>query len=192
MKFWELKTALNTNFFTFLDVLKSFPDENNNLIKTQLTRFVKKKLIFKIKKGFYCFEPEKIDPLELSSIIYQPSYLSLETALFYYGLIPDIPQQITSVTPITTKKVKTNLGTYTYSKINQRLFFGYNIFSGQNLSLVIAEKEKALLDYIYLRRLSSLAELRINLALISQERLHTFINSFPKWVKTTLDEQSSQ
>jgi predicted transcriptional regulator of viral defense system len=188
MKFLELKTALNGNFFSFVDVLKNFPLEDDNLIKTQLARFVRKKLIVKIKKGFYCFNPNNIDQLELAAVLYQPSYISLETALYYYGMIPDIPQNTTSVTPITTKKIETCFGSFFYSKINQRLFFAYRVLPGKEFSLTIAEKEKALLDFVYLRRLSSLKDLRIDRSVLNNKKLNYFVNSFPKWVKKVLDE----
>ncbi|MBS8122307.1 type IV toxin-antitoxin system AbiEi family antitoxin domain-containing protein [Candidatus Vampirococcus lugosii] len=85
-----------------------------------------------------------------SNKIYQPSYISLESAFSYYGIIPE---QVFTINGVSTKKTnyfKTDFGVFNYKKINPKLFFGYNIISLKENKVLIASLEKAILDYFYL------------------------------------------
>lgn len=183
MKYLDLQKTIKTNIFTMADLAKYFSNESELLIKTQIHRFTKKKLVFQIKNGIYCFDLNRVNQFELASILYPQSYISLESALNYYGLIPDIPIQVTSVTPITTKAIKTTLGNYFYSKISPKLFFGYRVITKENLRYYLAKKEKALLDFIYIRKIKSLADFRIDTKLLDRKILRRYIKSYPNWVK---------
>jgi len=180
MKYLELQSKIKTNIFTYLDVLKNFADENPTLIKTQLSRFTIKKYITNIKRGWYCFNPLKINELKLANLLYQPSYISLESALNYYGLIPDIPQTVTSLSPTTTKSIKNQFGNFSYTKINQTLFWGYDKITDENI--LIAKKEKALLDYFYIRKINSIADLRLDLKLLDLKAYKKYLRFYPIWV----------
>jgi len=191
MKFLALRRKINFNLFSLTDVNKLFPQENSQLVKTQLHRFAKRKLITQVKRGWYCFDPAKIDELILANILYQPSYISLETALNYYGLIPDITQGITSITLTTTKKITNNFGVFYYTKINQPLFYGFTkIKSAQSKRFFnLAFKEKALLDYFYIRKIKKVTDLRINLNLVDSQIYKKMAKNFPLWVqKVSLNE----
>lgn len=180
MKYLELQSKIKTNIFTYLDILKFFPEENPLLVKVQLSRFAQKKYITKIKRGLYCFSPINIDELKLANLLYQPSYISLESALNYYGIIPDIPQAITSITLITTKSIKNQFGLFSYTKIKPALFWGFKSASGENLFL--AKKEKALLDYFYIRKIKSTSDLRLNLKNIDYKLHKKYLKYYPLWV----------
>lgn len=123
MRYLELQKAINTNIFTLLDVEKYFFGENPHAIRTQLSRFAKRKMIKQIKRGLYCFDKSKIDEYILANKLYQPSYVSLESALEYYGIIPDVTQAVTSINLTTFKKFSNEFGRFYYSKIQQSLFF---------------------------------------------------------------------
>jgi predicted transcriptional regulator of viral defense system len=186
MKYLELQGKIKTNVFTFSDLVKYFEGEDDGALKTQLHRFIKKELVYQIKRGIYCFNPKKVDQFELASYLYQPSYISLESALHYHGMIPDIPQIVTCITPVTTKKIKTPFGKYYYSKIKQDLFFGYQSVASLIAHYQIAKKEKALLDFIYIRKIKSLDELRLNLKEIDKKILGKYIKSYPERVAGAL------
>lgn len=185
MRYLELRENIKSNLFTFLDVIKSFSEENPGLVKTQLARFVSKALIKRIKRGLFCFDESQLDELELANFLYQPSYVSLETALNYYGVIPDIPRSVTSVSLTTTKKISNQFGSFYYAKIKPALFFGYlkvkspvseNFFN-------LARKEKALLDYFYLRKIQKTDDLRLDLKDLDMERYRKYSQYFPQWVR---------
>lgn len=85
-----------------------------------------------------------------SNKIYQPSYISLESAFSYYGIIPE---QVFTINWVSTKKTnyfKTDFWVFNYKKINPKLFFWYNIISLKENKVLIASLEKAILDYFYL------------------------------------------
>lgn len=179
MRYLELRKLLTGNIFGIVDAVKLFPGEKPPTVRTQLYRFAKKGLIFALKRGLYCFDKSKIDEIELAGHLYSPSYVSLETALNYYGVIPDIPMAVRCVTPITTKKIATSLGDYYYLKIDRKLFFGFS-----RAPFALAFKEKALLDYFYLRRIRNVSpEMRLSLSDWDWKRYHEYAGHFPKWVQ---------
>ncbi|MBI2641408.1 hypothetical protein HYW87_02320 [Candidatus Roizmanbacteria bacterium] len=185
MKYLEMQRKLKLNLFTLLDVQKLFPEESDHAIKVQLSRFGQKGLMTQIKRGLYCFDQSQVDEFELANKLYQPSYISMETALNYYGLIPDITQSLTSVTLTTTKKIENQFGTFHYVKISRELFFGFQkVRSAKSQSYFnIAVKEKSLLDYLYIRRLKSVKELRLNTSPINFTIFRNYAQHFPAWVR---------
>lgn len=184
MKFLELQKTIPQNVFTFLDVVKFFPADSPQLIKTQLSRFAERGLICQIKRELYCFDAEKVDELVLANKLYQPSYVSLETALNYYGVIPDVPQSVTSVTVVTSKRIATEMGNFYYSKINQALFFGWSSVATEDAQYFkIALPEKALLDYFYIRRVKTAHDLRLNLKEFNMILYQKMVREYPEWVQ---------
>lgn len=184
MRFFELQKTIQSNLFTFLDMQKNFEDESAGLIKIQLSRFAKKGYIFQIKRGLYSFDLTKIDELQLANVLYQPSYVSLETALNYHGIIPDVTQNVTSVTVTTSKKIKILAGNFSYSKINQKLFFGWTSVKNEREEYFkIARPEKALLDYFYVRKITSISDLRLSLKNVNMKIYMRFRKEYPEWVQ---------
>ena len=184
MRYSALKEKINRNIFSFLDVIKTFPLEKEEAIKIQLYRFSKKDLITQIKRGLYCFDKSLIDELELASFLYQPSYVSLETALNYYGMIPDIPLAVSSITLTTTKHLNNAFGGFNYHKIKPDLFYGFSSVPTPNLGVFnLADKEKALLDYLYLRKITGLSDSRINITTLNMTKYKKYVRGFPLWVQ---------
>lgn len=184
MTFLKLRDKIKANIFTFLDVLKLFPEETTHNIKTQLSRFTRRGLIHNFKREWYCFDQKQVDPLEIGTMLYKPSYISLETALNYFGIIPDIPQAVTLVTTTTTKKFKNVFGNFYYTKIKPSLFFGSTKVKSSVSEgyFNLARKEKAILDYFYLRRLTSISDLRLNVEELDQKLYRKYAESFPSWL----------
>ncbi len=118
-----------------------------------LTRWVKQGLLVKLRQGFYTFPSLKNQPgfvLYVSNRIYKPSYISLHTALAFYGIIPEAVTQVTAVTTIKPTTFHNDFGTYTYKKVREDLFFGYEPKPFGNRSILFATPEKALIDLFYL------------------------------------------
>lgn len=147
------------------DVLKLFPDfDSKRLVEWQDKRYLKK-LINK----WYVFADEPIDDYFLylvSNRIYQPSYVSLETALAYYHFIPEAVYTIIAITTNKTIRYSTVIGAFNYRSVKPALYFGYRIHKKTDLPVLIAEPEKAVLDYLYLnshiRTMADLEGLRFN------------------------------
>lgn len=139
--------------FKYVDILKKFPHDNELTIKQNLKFWVKKGLLERVVKGIYKFKEVKIeDEFYLASYLDQNSYVSLESALSFYGMIPEYPFSITSVTINKTKKISTSKGSFFYRKIKKELFFGFRIISKDKYFYQMALPEKALFDFIYLNQ----------------------------------------
>lgn len=107
--------------------------------------------IVKLTKGLY--ETDKNIPGYLvANAIYNPSYISFDYALSYYGLIPETVYTYTSATFKKNKKkiYKNKLGTFTYQDIPASAYpYGISIKEEQGYSFAIATPEKALCDKLY-------------------------------------------
>ncbi len=122
--------------------------------RNNLTRWIKKGLLIRLKQGYYSFPEYKNKPgfsYFIANRIYKPSYVSLHTALSYYGIIPEAVVQITSVTPLKTAVFNNDFGNYSYKTIKSSLMFAYDLIQQpDNIVIKFAKPEKALLDLLYL------------------------------------------
>lgn len=150
MQYIQLKKSLNNHvIFSVFDIKKNFPHFNSQ----RLSEWQRKKYIKKITKEFFIFSDLEINEKTLFIIanrIYKPSYISLEMALSYYGLIPESVYSITSITTKETKQFNTRVGDFTYRGVKTDLMFGYKLENYKNHKYKIAEIEKTLLDYFYI------------------------------------------
>jgi len=138
----------------------------------------------KIKRGLYIFSRNAPIKLEIANYAYRPSYISFESALSNYNIIPEAVYTITSATTNKTKKFEIQGVDYKYYKIKKELFFGYRPVIIQQKIILIAEKEKALLDYAYLISLKKKTiNERMNLNKINKNKLGYYINFFIKRIK---------
>ena len=141
-KFKEKEISL----FTFSDFKKLFQIKKDNTAYKILERLTKKGILKRLVKKKYLFVFSESDDFQIANFLYSPSYISLESALSFYGIITQFPYQITSVTPKKTKTIKTLNKEFSYSHIKPELFFDYE----KKEKFLIASKEKALFDYLYL------------------------------------------
>jgi predicted transcriptional regulator of viral defense system len=121
--------------------------------KNNLTRWTKQGYVLRLRQGFYCFPEYLRQPnfsFYVSNYIYKPSYVSLHSALAFYGIIPEAVTQITAVSSLKTADFQNNFGSFSYMKIKHELIFGYEQKPFGERSLLIATPEKAILDLLYL------------------------------------------
>jgi predicted transcriptional regulator of viral defense system len=182
------------NFIQFKNSLRNFPVFSIADIRAAYGRFDRRRLsewqekgyIQKIIKGYYLFSDVQVNENTLAAIankIYKPSYISLETALSYYRLIPESIYMITSVSTRRTCRFETPLATFRYRAVKPVLFFGYSILSG---GIKIAYIEKAILDFFYLnpsiRSEDDFFSLRLNReemqSRMNAERLTDYVQRF--------------
>jgi hypothetical protein len=123
--------------------------------RDKITTLLRRKDIIRVKKGIYIFgEGYARRPFSrevLANMIYGPSYISLDYALHYYGLIPERVEAVTSVTCGRGRRFSTPIGLFIYRMIPLRAYqVGIDqveIEAGR--SFLIATPEKALSDKIY-------------------------------------------
>lgn len=109
----------------------------------------KNKLFVRLKKGLYALKTELPSEEVIANRVYQPSYLSFEYALAYYGIIPEMPYKITSATTKTTRQFEVLEKEFVYSKIKEKAYCGYQLTKVENQAYLMAEPEKAVIDYYY-------------------------------------------
>ncbi len=105
--------------------------------------------IARIKRGLWVF-PETLDPLALPEYLTAPfpSYISMQSALYYHGMISQIPAVTYSVSPARTRVFKTPLGTFSVHHMSPSFFFGYEQVGKYGIKMAVPEK--ALLDFLYM------------------------------------------
>ncbi len=148
MKYEDLALLIKTPIFSKNDIVLA----GGKIYDYQLTRWVKKGYLLKIKNGIYIFKRdyEKIKGEEIAAALYQPSYLSLDSALAAYGFIPEIVYSYVSVTGKTNRTFDNEFGHFIYRHLKTELFWGYREVRTSSGWYLIAEPEKAILDYLYL------------------------------------------
>jgi predicted transcriptional regulator of viral defense system len=131
--------------------------------KAKLSSWIKKWYLKSIKKWFYLYWNVEINEnllFFISNKIYSPSYVSLETALNHYWIIPEYTFVITAVTSNKTTNFNAEVWNFSYKKIKPELFWGYNIINFWDYKVLIWELEKVILDYFYLNsRIKNLDDL---------------------------------
>lgn len=190
MTFEELNRQLKTPVFTTKQIGLLFDKESKEKINIQLWRWEKQGKLIRLKKSIYKLVGRAIDDLVLAGILYKPSYVSLESALKIAGIIPEEVMELTSVTTTTSKKIKNTEGVFTWSKINKNLFFGFQKQKDPQSGLYynLAEAEKALLDWVYIRKINNLSAFRINRDNLNKTKLTRYARLFPKWVRKVINE----
>lgn len=120
--------------------------------RDKISRMIRKKEIIQVKRGLYVLSPDfggHIDLKVLANLAYGPSYISLEFALAYWGLIPEKVEEVTSMTNKRNKSFDTPLGRFTYRYLESSKYWpGVQWISGKTGTFLIASKEKALCDRI--------------------------------------------
>lgn len=151
MTFLEFRTKMfDLACFNIYQVYAWQPDFDRN----NLTRWAKKGYLIRLRQGCFAFPEYKSKPdysLYFANRIYRPSYISLHTALSFYGIIPETVVQITNVTTLKTASFTNDFGEYSYKNVKENLMFGYDLKPmADNRTIQFATAEKALLDLLYL------------------------------------------
>ncbi len=151
-------------FFVFRNTRKGF-----------LTRLKKSQ-----KGSLYCLTEALPPPFVIANRLYEPSYLSLDTALSYYGIIPETIYSVTSVTTKPTREMTVNGIKYIYSRIKKSAYTGYRLVSYINTKILMASPEKALADYLYFVNLKEreLTYERLDLSKIKYKKLVAMVDLF--------------
>ena len=174
------------NYFEFEKVLKPFPVFSVKDIQKQFPEFDNRRLVewqqkgylVKVKRGYYCFSERNRGEQFMyfaANKIYSPSYISFESALAYYNLIPEGVFTVTSATTKNTANYASPVGDFNYRHIKSSLFFGYKLLKEKNLTIKIAEPEKVILDYFYINKLNDfdeIEEMRFN-EIVAKEIIYT-------------------
>jgi predicted transcriptional regulator of viral defense system len=161
--------------------------------KQLLIRYVQKGLILQLKRkrGLYCLKGRPPHPWLLANRLLRPSYVSLETALAHYGIIPEAAYAVTSVTPKVTRVFEAMNLSFHFHKIKKEAYTGYRPLDIEGETVLAAEPEKAVADFLYLVRLGKKAPNdRMRLERVKKAKVLSYLRLFGKglveWAKHAL------
>lgn len=179
-RFIEKLVSLPKTYFSIRDLEKFYSGQKDDL-KVVLHRLVKQKKMRRLLRGYYTLDVSYVDWEQLACELVRPSYVSFEYALYRHGLIDQIPARITLATTKKRREFQLPGQVLEYSHINHKLYFGYKVQG----NFLIAEKEKALLDELYLISLKKrhLSLERLNLTSLNKKIFSQWFKKFPVYTQ---------
>ena len=144
MKLKDFQKIMGKRIFTTTQAHIVDFKNDPRVLNLQLHQWEKKGDLVRLKRGVYTFASERPPETEIARNLYDPCYFSLEYALSIHGIIPEAVFSYTLVTVKLPRVFKTPFGTFQYHKIKKEAFSGFDT------QTLMAEKEKALVDYFYL------------------------------------------
>ena len=142
--------------FSFEELCSFYPQEQRSSLRQYLSRWKKQGWIAHLRKGLYELTfPENyhLPDFFIANKMVEPSYVSLETALSYYSILPEVSMAVVSVTGKITRRFKNSHGLFIYRSVRPEGFRGYVIEKHNGFNVLIAEPEKAVVDYLYFKTL---------------------------------------
>ena len=124
-------------------------------VSRQLSRWSASGRLLRLRREVYAvaapFATSEPDRFAAAGVIRKPSYISLQSALAYHGVIPEAVPGVTSVTTGRPGRFDTPIGVFQYRHIHRDLFWGYRrIDVGEGEAAFVATPEKSLLDLFHL------------------------------------------
>jgi hypothetical protein len=181
-----------------VSLLKDYKRPNDKILSLKADG-----LIESVKKGLYIVSrslgSERPESALLANHILGPSYLSMESALAHYGLIPEKVFAVTSMTTKASRKFHTSIGLYTYTNLSLPYYaFGLATVSlAKNQQAIMAIPEKALCDKIAttagitLRSQSSARDYVFGNLRMEEEDLAKFdLNAMLSWLENAPKKES--
>ena len=164
--------------FTPLD-LRRLLGASEISVRFFLTRYTKKKAIVKLRRSLYALADNPPSDFEIANALYQPSYISLTCTLAYYHIIPEMVYTVTSVTTRPTYEFKVLGKTFRYHRIKKNVFTGYMPEKIEGKIILIADKEKAFVDYLYFvsRKIYSL-NTRLDVSSLNKKKVTQYAKLF--------------
>jgi len=147
-------------------------------------------LFLKLRNNFYIIKDSNPNYFFIANKLYRPSYISLETALSHYKIIPEVVYGITSITTKASREFKTLVGVFGYQSIKKSAFTGYGLQEWEGERVLLAEAEKALADYLYFVDLKKVSlNDRLELKRVNKKKLIQYANLFKRPGMAKLIEQ---
>lgn len=145
MKLKEFRKKMVKTIFTSQEAKLIMLDQPSALTNLQLHQWEEQGELIRIKRGVYFFSEAKPKAAEIANVLYPPCYFSLEYALSNYGILAEATFNYTLITPRGTRRFATPAGIFHYHKIKREAFTGFDE------TTLMAEPEKAVVDYFYFR-----------------------------------------
>jgi predicted transcriptional regulator of viral defense system len=152
---WESLIKIIGDEPVFSSSLLMAGGQSQENIRLQLSRWTKSGKIIQFRRGLYAlanpYRKVQPHPFLLANSLKKASYVSLQSALSFYGMIPENVPAVTSVTTARPETLNTSEGTFIYKHVRKPFFKGYcRVEASVGQSVFIATPEKCLLDLVYL------------------------------------------
>lgn len=128
-------------------VSRLFKITNQNTLYKFLQRLTFQKVLKRAGNGIYFVASTNPETFFIANSLVVPSYISLESALNFYGILPQFPYSVTSVTTKRNATVAFNNREFVFRRLKTNLYFGFI----KKDNFLIATPEKAVLDLIYFK-----------------------------------------
>ena len=181
-------------------------DDIHKAFGGKYSKFVLKKRIYELKekgwlvplrRGLYCICDiasrgfVNISPFVIAGAFDKDSYVSLDSALSFYGLFEQMLRTTSSVTTVKSKKYLFQDNAYRYLKINKKLYFGFITENIEGYYVRIAELEKVFLDYLYFKNDTYSIDLLLEKLQKARNRLDfkklfNYVQKFPRATRRKL------
>jgi len=151
--------------------------KSSSLFKV-VNRLIDSGVLIKIERNKYALKKYSCSEFTLANFLTESSYVSFESALSFYGILSQFPYEVTSATLGQTRSKKCNGKEYGYYHIQKSLFWGYVKVD----DYLIAEKEKALADQIYLasKGIKKIHPDEYDFSHIDPKKLKSYLSKFPQ------------
>lgn len=187
----EKYTAAPLSRHLILDLLNDYKRPND-----KISELVKAGLLTILKNGLYIpgikSKLRTAEPFLIANHLWGPSYVSMESALSYWGMIPERVYEITSMTTKASKKYENPIGRFTYKHADVPYYsLGIKqVLLKEEQTAMVASPEKALCDKIittsgvFFRSVKQAHEFLLEDMRIAEEDLSTLdVDEMNTWVK---------
>jgi hypothetical protein len=152
---WESLLAMVGGEAIFSSALLLSGDASARQVRLQLSRWTKAGRLLQLRRGIYALAPtwRKVEPhpFLVANRLQRGSYVSLQSALAWHGMIPEHVPVVTSVGPRRPETVRNPVGTFQFCHFSSGLLFGYSrVEVVPRQFAFVASPEKALLDLVHL------------------------------------------
>lgn len=152
---------------------------SGSITKYFLEKQVGEGLFIRLKKGLYALKTDIPSEEEIANVLYKPSYISLEYALAYHNILPEMPYQIISVTTKPTRIFTVEGKEYVYYTIKKTAYTGYSLVQSSTKSFIIADPEKSLVDLLYFVSLGKKPHNnRLRVKHLNQDKIYRYAQLF--------------
>jgi predicted transcriptional regulator of viral defense system len=170
LKALQTLQASGKKVFTSADLQKILQTKTDTYSYVVAGKLVKEGVLERVSKGYYILTSNRPSDFEIANALYRPSYISLASALNYYGILVQSPQQITSITTKRATVIQNGGKTFSFAQISPKYFTDYQVVN----NFLIATPEKALVDMMFTVALgrASLSIEELNLQSIDKNKVN--------------------
>lgn len=170
----------NLRIFTpreFGRLFRATPEQTKYFLEEQ----TKVGLFLRLKRGLYALQDPLPSEQEIANRLYRPSYISFEYALALYHVLPEMVYVVTSASTKPTRTFTVAEKTFSYLTIKKEAFTGYAPAQRDGRTILLAEPEKALVDYFYFVALGKKAmNERLNLSALNASKIKNYARLFQR------------